>query len=125
MDGSREETLHVRARRIVGELSLDTAGPVAAITLAARCSIRGNHESVRRRVRDAVTFGRENMGMRICANGDGYWLAADASEWAAYLNAVKDGGKFAFVRARRMREAATDRIGGQGKLFESREVGWG
>jgi hypothetical protein len=90
-------------------------GPVSAAALAS--AIEGHeawsHETRRRRVREAVDYGRTQMGMRICANGEGYWMARDAQEWAAFQEAQKRGAVFKFVRIAKAKAAASERISGQ------------
>ena len=102
-------------------------GPVTAVDLAPRLWINAtmSHESIRRRVREAVVHARETLGLRICANGDGYWLARSSREWQRYQEHAHSKARFAFVRARKRQERVTDRMNEQGMLFGRRQVvGW-
>ena len=92
------------------------AAPLNAKSLAATCGIKGAHETLRRRIREAVTFAREGTGLRICANSSGYWLARDASEWKSYLQAVALGARFKFVKLAKTKAAVTDRMNRQEKF---------
>jgi len=115
-----------RAEALVrGLYSMMADKPVSAIHLASFLDLRTkNRETLRRRVREAVTFAREVLGYRVCANDAGYWPARKHSEWEAYRRAVEKGAKFAFVRMRRMERAVGERLNKQGLLFETRAVGW-
>ena len=87
--------------------------PLSAAELAGGLGlVRMGHETRRRRVREAIEEARED-GVRICANGDGYWLARSAAEWRDYLESRKSGARFEFVRAGRMAAAATEAGSGQ------------
>lgn len=101
-----------------------TGRAILAVELATHLGIGGNHENKRRGVRRIVERLR-NDGHRICADchptKGGYWLAADVAEWQAYEAARESGARFEFVAVKRMREAATDRSCGQGKLFADGE----
>jgi len=93
--------------------------PVAARVIASHLRIAPNTsvENQRREVRKLVAELRE-AGHRVCECNTGYWLARDADEWAAYLESVKAGARYQFVRERQVREAVVDRMGGQGVLFD-------
>lgn len=97
--------------------------PLTAIEIAEALGLapRGNRESKRREVRFVVEDLRE-VGYRVCASDDGYWLARGATEWAAYLEARKTNARFDFVAVRKMTEAARDRAAEQGVLFETTPV---
>ena len=90
-------------------------GPVSAASLAVHLKGHENwgHETRRRRVREAVEYGREHLGMRICANGAGYWMARDHDEWAQFQESQKRGAVFKFVRIAKSHQAATERISRQ------------
>ncbi|HEB79763.1 MAG TPA: hypothetical protein ENI79_04740 [Rhodospirillales bacterium] len=88
----------------------------SAIDLAARLLIHGAHETKRRRVRELVR-GARRRGMRVCADGEGYWLARDPEEWQAYIACKKSGAKFEFKQIGDWTRAATDVGNEQGKLF--------
>ena len=118
-----DKVLAARARRRRELLDNDPDdvakhGPMPAVDLARLCGIGGEHETQRRRIREAVDYGRTTLGMRICANGEGYWLADDGGEWGKFLESRRRGTVFRFVRDRRIREAVGDRVSGQGKLFD-------
>ncbi len=98
-------------------------GPVSAWGLAVICGIRGGHETMRRRIREAIDYGREKLGYRFCANGEGYWLARNAAEWGAFREARRRWGRFVFAKGRRGQEAVVDRENRQGMLFDLRPVG--
>lgn len=98
--------------------------PCSASSLGTVLDIPGAHETRRRRVRELMETARET-GHRVCANGEGYWLARSDAEWAAYTQARKSGARFEFVRLRRMATAATEAANRQGRLFEeSKGLGW-
>ena len=119
MDAMGREAPTERVTELTRALqTLAGQGPIAARTLADKCRIGGSCETRRRRIRKAVQAARD-AGARVCADGDGYWLARNAGEWHEYLEAVKRGARFKFVRVRRTQEAVTDRLAGQGKLFEA------
>ena len=118
-----DKVLRERARRIGEWLENEPdnppeTGPMPAAGLAFLCKIGGGHETVRRRIREAVDYGRTMLGMRLCANGEGYWLARNGSEWESFLESRRRSTVFRFVHDRRIREAVGERIGGQGKLFD-------
>ena len=94
--------------------------PVPARKLAPALEVPGRDtESRRRRVRDVVEAARSKpFGFRICANSEGYWLARDEHEWAAYEAARETKARFEFVRVRNMRQAAGERTSGQGMLLD-------
>ncbi len=115
-----DKVLAKRARRIYAYLYGRDHGPVSAITLAEllRLSPGLQRETLRRRVREAVDCGREELGFRICANGQRYWLARDARKWAAFREARKAKRRFGFVRDRQCQQAVTERFNKQGLLFD-------
>ncbi len=90
--------------------------PVSARQLAADLHIVGNAEVVKRRIREAVEYAREH-GHMVCANGEGYWLARDAAEYAAYEETRMARTKFEFVRRKKRRKAVSERNTKQGMLF--------
>jgi len=118
------ETRRKRAVLIADALhaALDADLPLPARTLAEVCRLTCDHESNRRRVREAVDYGRTQLGYRICANAAGYWLARNHTEWAAYQEARKRGAKFEFVRLAKQQAAATHKLNGQGVLFETHPI---
>jgi hypothetical protein len=100
-----------------------TMSPISAAVIAA--SFGGNplaHEVARRRVREIVASLRED-GQRICANGDGYWIARDDGEWKRYCESRAAQAKFEFVVLRTMKQAANDKRTGQEKLFDAADEG--
>ena len=114
------KVLKTRAEAVIAALGPDeTEIPLRAVKLADGLGIKGNRENKRRRVREAVTYAREQLGYCICGNADGYWMARGPSEWAAYNAAVKAKARFAFVRMSRASRAIAERLGGQGLLFET------
>lgn len=118
-----DKMLAVRARAIGELLSRPAAiDPIPAADLAFLCGITGGHETIRRRIREAVDYGRTTRGMRLCANGDGYWLARDGDEWESFLESRRRSTVFRFVHDRRIREAVGERISGQGMLFGTRSA---
>ncbi len=98
-------------------------GPHSAVMLAIQVGIFGQRESIRRRVRTVIKHARESLGERICAgqgNGKaGYWLARDADEWAAYQASRKAKAVFQFADLAKQKRAITDRMNGQGRLFDT------
>ena len=120
-----DEILAYRANQLVDAMeNCRLNEPLSAIYLAAAIGVAGNRENQRRRVREAMTYAREKLGQRICANGRGYWIARDATEWQQYQDAAGRGARFAFVSLRRRQAAVTERFSGQGLLFEVRPIGW-
>ena len=110
-----------RAPKLLEYLRGNRERAVPARELADACDIPScNVEIRRRRVREVVEYARTELGEQICASGDGYWLARNASEWLAYRDAQKANIRFAFVRLRRVDDAVRDRVTRQGKLFEMR-----
>lgn len=106
-----------RLERTTGKMPVPH-GPIAAVELAEAMNFRtDNRETLRRRVREAVEFARETLGVRICANDQGYWIARNAAEWAAYLNARKAGLRFAFAAIGTAQRAAVEALAEQGSLF--------
>ena len=100
------------------ELLLRCDWPISAAQIADYLHLPGSgRESARRRARELVTEARER-GHRICALPEGYWLARNDAEWAAYTEDRADGARCDFARLRRMREAAREAIGKQGLLFD-------
>jgi len=119
-EAASDNDMRARAQAVLrGLQQMSQAKPVSAVHLASFMDVKGGHESLRRRVREAVAHARKELGARICANGDGYWLARTHREWREYIDAVATKAKFQFVRMRQANEAVTDRIGEQGKLFET------
>ena len=124
MAGASEKVMRERAKACERYLRMHgEAGPVAAVTLAGVCGIHGKRETVRRRIREAIDHGRQELGIRFCANGDGYWLARDANEWAAFRQSQKAKTVFKFVRAAKCQRAVTEAFNEQGKLFETAPFG--
>ena len=100
------------------ELLLNCDWPISAARIADYLRLPGGgRESARRRARELVTEARER-GHRVCALPEGYWLARNDAEWAAYTEDRADGARCDFARLRRMREAAREAIGKQGLLFD-------
>ena len=121
MAGVSDKVMAYRARTIAGYLTAGAAsGPVTAKALATVCGIDGGYETQRRRIREAVKHGREKLGYRFCADADGYWLARNAAEWAKFREARVAKQRFGFVRDARCQRAVTERLDGQGMLFETR-----
>ena len=75
------EIVKQRALIVVKRLREDAATrPMPAIKLASFLGLRTkDHEALRRRVREAVTYAREVLGERICANDCGVWPMRPAS----------------------------------------------
>lgn len=112
-----------RSRPLLARLRAGDHREIPAADLAVACLIGGTHENQRRRVREVVEWCRRE-GYRVCANGQGYWLARDAEEWARYREHVKSGAKGSFARVRDNQAAVVDRCSGQGKLFETRPIAY-
>jgi hypothetical protein len=120
-----DKVLRMRATACAGFLGgrHPDAGPAPAVTLAKACGIKGSHETARRRIREAIEFARQKMGIRFCANGDGYWIARDAGEWGRFRESQKARTVFRFVRAAECQRAVTERMNRQGRLFDLGPVG--
>ncbi len=118
---THEQTLQERAPIVASRLQLAASsgdGPLTAVELAMELRLtRMSHETMRRRIRDAVKYARETNGERICADGDGYWMARSAQEWADYKAAVGHGVRYRFVAVKRAQAAVTHRMNGQAMLF--------
>lgn len=110
------------AKTIVGCLG-SREEPASARWLAGLCGVTGGHETVRRRMREAVSYAREELGWRICAGRGGYWLARNAAEWEAYKAAAGRKARFTFVRLSRAQRAASERISQQGRFEFARASG--
>jgi biotin operon repressor len=93
--------------------------PLPARTIAEQCAIAigTSVENQRRKVRELIKALRD-AGHKVCGDNEGYWLARREGEWSEYLQAVRSGARFAFVRARDMQAAATERQSGQGLLYD-------
>ena len=118
-----------RKRALLKKLREPPARPLTAIVLAKACQILGSRETRRRAVRKLVEMLRED-GHCVCAGkgfdgeGTGYWLARDYGEWDRYRKARRSAAIFEFVTLRKMTEAARERSGRQGKLFETAPLGY-
>lgn len=98
--------------------------PVPAAELAEHLLYVGSHETRRRQVRRLVEEARNSAhALRICANGEGYWLARTAAEWDEYLESRRANARFEFVRVKRAREAVVNTYDGTGTLFERHDEG--
>jgi biotin operon repressor len=111
-----------RKRRVHEYLVRHGGRAVRAEELSRALGIKGRTRDTRTRpVRETVQQLRDD-GIRICADQHptkgGYWLARNASEWNEYREACKKGLRFAFARDRWRQEKVTDRMSGQGTLFE-------
>jgi len=122
-----QSKIEVQAHTVQRYLELAT-GPVTARTLAAICNVTGDVQTQRRKVREVVRHCRTINGTRICATTGkpgteaGYWMARDAAEWAAYMNARREHAVFTFVEVKRVQEAAREQRSGQQKLFETQTL---
>ena len=101
---------------------LQAHGPVTAIALTGPLGLERlmGRETIRRRVREVIAYARNILGIQICADGSGYWLARSTSEWRAYQDATKNRARFVFVRAAKQQSRARDRRSGQLELFDMR-----
>ena len=101
--------------------------PVSASDLALVVDVVGTADSRKRPVRTVIKNLRDVEGWQICADchptKGGYWLARNGDEWRSYLERRAKGARFEFVNIRKMRNAASERNSGQGKLFEKAECG--
>ncbi len=117
MGKTTEEVRRERAEWIEPRIR-EVAEPVLGITLGRELGLDGKHESIRRRIREAVRFGRDHMGLKFCSDGHGYWLARSAAEWAEFKAAENAKTVFRFVRMARVNRAVAERQNGQGLLFD-------
>ena len=92
--------------------------PVNARALGAVLRLKGATEPLRRAVRRIVEHARRTLGLRICANLSGYWLARDADEWREYQAAIAANLRFKFYRISQTKAAVVNRMNEQGTLFD-------
>lgn len=126
MGDPSERVMAIHARGVIEHLSgasdatgpSGATGPVNAITLGRRLNLKGGREALRRAVRRFVEHARSEMGQRICADTNGYWLARDADEWREYKAACKGRLRFKFYQIKKKTEAIAERMSGQGRLFD-------
>jgi len=142
-----DKVYQVRMHAVISKLERNRDEVITGAELATWAGFHCSHETNRRRIREIIAELRE-QGYRICAGmrrpesrnaetpkrrnartGDegtdaieiGYWIARDATEWAAYLESLRTKARFEFVKLRTMREAATDKGAGQTTLFGKAE----
>ena len=113
-----EKVLRDRAQAVRDVLDRHDDGPMAARDLGGRIGLKGSVESIRRAVRAAVTAARE-LGLPVIANHEGYWMGRDEREWRDYQEARKRELRFDFVRMRKATIAVSEKVTGQGKLFNT------
>jgi len=106
-------------------IELDADRPIPAIKLANWVGVRvGSHdESKRKGVRNVIEQLRL-QGWRICADGEGYWIARDDAEWHAYQEARKTQAKFTFARVSQMKKAANEASSQQALLPDESGLAW-
>lgn len=93
--------------------------PLCAIDIADKLNLSPNRKrEIRRRDVRFLATELRNAGHRVCANGDGYWLARSQSEYEEYLAAMNSRAVMRFVESRKRRDMTRDENWGQGVLFE-------
>lgn len=99
---------------------LKAAGPITAIEMADIVEIDGTHEHKRRAIRKHVHELRKHRNLMVCSSSaDGYWIARDAAEYAAWQEAERRKEIFRWAEMKKNLDAVTDERSGQGKLFET------
>lgn len=117
----KPEALEAKSGLLLCELERTPDEARSAADLAAFLGFGGqSRENARRSVREVATWARERAGLRICADGEGYWLAQSATEWELYLDARRLKARFGFADAKKIRTAVIDAANRQGRLFETK-----